>query len=90
MAGLTGVRNVRDDIEIGYDADPVDVDRGSPGRAGPLRADRRRQRRAGRHHGRRMTLTGHVRTWAEHDAVVGAAWMASGVSDVRDDLAITG
>ena len=39
--------------------------------------------------GNTVTLTGHVRTWAEHDAVVGAAWMASGVSDVRDDLDIT-
>jgi osmotically-inducible protein OsmY len=37
-----------------------------------------------------VKLTGHVRTWAEHDAVVGAAWMANGVLDVRDDLAITG
>jgi len=37
-----------------------------------------------------VTLTGHVRTWAEHDAAIGAAWMASGVADVRDDLAITG
>jgi osmotically-inducible protein OsmY len=37
-----------------------------------------------------VTLTGHVRTWAEHDAVIGAAWMASGVSDVHDDLDITG
>ena len=35
-------------------------------------------------------LTGHVRTWAEHDAVVDAAWMAPGVSGVRDDLYITG
>jgi osmotically-inducible protein OsmY len=37
-----------------------------------------------------VTLSGHVRTWAEHDAAVGAAWMANGVIDVRDDLAITG
>src|SRR5258708_984685 len=37
-----------------------------------------------------ITLTGHVRTWAEHDAAVGAAWMANGVIDVRDDLTITG
>jgi osmotically-inducible protein OsmY len=37
-----------------------------------------------------ITLTGHVRTWAEHDAVVGAAWMAAGVIDVRDDLQVTG
>jgi osmotically-inducible protein OsmY len=37
-----------------------------------------------------ITLTGHVRTWAEHDAVIDAAWMAGGVLDVRDDLQITG
>ena len=37
-----------------------------------------------------ITLTGHVRTWAEHGAVVGAAWMARGAVDVRDELQITG
>ncbi len=37
-----------------------------------------------------ITLTGHVRTWAEHDAIIDAAWMPSGVSDVRDDLVVTG
>jgi osmotically-inducible protein OsmY len=37
-----------------------------------------------------ITLTGHVRTWAEHDVVVGAAWMAAGVIDVDDDLQVTG
>ena len=90
VAGLTGVRNVRDDIEIGYDADPADVallvqdalDRYA------LVAD---DSDVGVYtSGNTVTLTGHVRTWAEHDAVIGAAWMASGVSDVRDDLDITG
>ena len=37
-----------------------------------------------------ITLTGHVRTWAEHDAVVGAALMARGVVDIRDELEVTG
>ena len=37
-----------------------------------------------------VTLTGHVRTRAGHDAVVSAAWMAGGVMQVRDDLDITG
>ena len=37
-----------------------------------------------------ITLTGHVRTWAEHDAVVGAALMAQGVIDIRDELEVTG
>jgi len=40
--------------------------------------------------GNTVTLDGHVRTWAEHDAAVGAAWMASGVDEVLDDIAITG
>jgi osmotically-inducible protein OsmY len=39
--------------------------------------------------GNTVTLTGHVRTWAEHDAAA-AAWMASGVMDVADELYITG
>ena len=37
-----------------------------------------------------LTLTGHVRTWAEHDAVVDAAWMARGVNDVNDVLTVAG
>jgi osmotically-inducible protein OsmY len=37
-----------------------------------------------------ITLTGHVRTWAERDAVVGAALMARGVIDVRNNLQVTG
>ena len=36
--------------------------------------------------GTTVTLTGNVRTWAEHDAVVDAAWMAGGVADVHDEL----
>jgi osmotically-inducible protein OsmY len=40
--------------------------------------------------GNTVTLDGHVRTWAEHDAAVGAAWMASGVYAVIDDIVITG
>jgi len=40
--------------------------------------------------GNTVTLTGHVRTWPEHDAVIDAAWMAGGVNDVNDILTITG
>jgi hypothetical protein len=35
--------------------------------------------------GTQATLTGHVRTWAEHDAVLVAALMAGGVIDVCDE-----
>jgi osmotically-inducible protein OsmY len=37
-----------------------------------------------------ITLTGHVRTWAEHDAVLAAVLMAREVIDVRDNLQVTG
>ena len=40
--------------------------------------------------GNTVTLRGHIRTWAERNAVVSAAWMAGGVMEVRDDLDITG
>jgi osmotically-inducible protein OsmY len=90
VAGLAGVRNVFDDIEISYAIDPVDVD---------LHVQQALERSALLPDGSDVTtetkdgiitLTGHVRTWAEHDAVVGAALMARGVIDVRDELEITG
>jgi len=90
VAGLAGVRNIRDDIEIGSDANPADVAAGVQDALDryALVAD---DSDVGVYtSGNTVTLTGHVRTWAEHDAVVGAAWMASGVSDVRDELDITG
>jgi BON domain len=37
-----------------------------------------------------ITLTGHVTDWAEHDAVIRAAWAGLGVTAVHDDLVITG
>ena len=40
--------------------------------------------------GSTIALASHVRTWAGHDAVVDAAWMARGVLDVRNNLVITG
>jgi osmotically-inducible protein OsmY len=90
VAGLTGVRNVRDDIDIAYDADPVDVDlhvQDALDRYALIPDDSDVQVDV---KGGIVALTGHVRTWAEHDAAVGAAWMANGVIEVRDDLAITG
>jgi osmotically-inducible protein OsmY len=88
VAGLTGVRNIRDDIEIGYDADPADVDmlvQDALDRWAliPDDSDVKAHTR-----GTTVTLTGHVHTWAEHDAVVDAAWMASGVNDVNDVLTV--
>jgi osmotically-inducible protein OsmY len=39
--------------------------------------------------GSAVRLTGCVRTWAEHDAVVSATWMANGVTEVIDELEVT-
>ena len=90
VAGLVGVRNVKDDIGISYDADPVDVtvfvqdalDRNAlVDDDSDISVDTS---------GNTVTLRGHVRTWAERDAVISAAWMAGGVTQVRDDLDIIG
>jgi osmotically-inducible protein OsmY len=90
VAGLTGVRDIKDDIEIAYDADPVDVTllvQDALDRYALIPDDSDVTVDTS---GNTVTLTGHVRTWAEHDAAVAAAWMASGVMDVADELYITG
>jgi osmotically-inducible protein OsmY len=90
VSRLVGVRNVKDETEIWINADPVDVtlliqdalDRNALiADDSDVAVDTR---------GNTVTLTGHVATWAERDAVVAAAWMAGGVMDVADELYITG
>ena len=90
VSGLAGVRNVSNEIDISYDLDPVDVDlhvQQALDRSAlvPDGSDVTADTKDGI-----ITLTGHVRTWAEHDAVLAAALMARGVIDVRDDLQVTG
>ena len=90
VSGLVGVRNVENDIDISYVIDPVDVDlhvHEALDRSA-LVPDDSDVKSATKDNV--ITLTGHVHTWAEHDAVVGAAWMALGVLDVRDELQVTG
>jgi osmotically-inducible protein OsmY len=90
VAALTGVRNIKNDIQIANDADPVDVTMHVQNALDryaliPDDSDVVVDTNANT-----VTLSGHVRTWAEHDVAVDAAWMAVGVYDVRDDLYITG
>jgi osmotically-inducible protein OsmY len=91
VAGLTGVRNVKDEVDIDYDAaDLVDVTglvQDALDRNALILDDSDILVDTA---GNTVTLTGHVRTWAEHDAVIDATWMASGVYDVVDNLIITG
>ena len=90
VAALTGVRKVRDETEIAWDADPVDVtiavqDALDRSALVPDDSDVVVDTNANL-----VTLTGHVRTWAEHDAVLDAAWMTPTVCDVDDRLVVTG
>ncbi len=90
VGGLTGVRNIRDDIEVGQDADQLDVDilvQDALDRWALIPDDSDVSVDAS---GNTVTLRGNVRTWAEHDAVIDATWMASGVNDVNDLLNVTG
>jgi osmotically-inducible protein OsmY len=90
VAGLTGLRNIRDDIDLSYDADPADVTllvQSALDRNALIADDSNVSVDTT---GNTVTLSGHVRTWAEHDAVVSAAWMAGGVFKVRDELNVTG
>jgi osmotically-inducible protein OsmY len=90
VAGLTGVRNIRDEIEIIHDANPDEVTflvQAALDRYALIPDDSDVVVDAS---GNTVMLSGHVATWAEHDAVIDATWMASGVFDVRDNLFITG
>jgi osmotically-inducible protein OsmY len=91
VGGLAGVRNIKDEIDIDCDAaDLVDVTalvRSALDRNALILDDSDVRVDA---NDNVVSLTGHVRTWAEHDAVVGAAWMASGVYEVVDDLTVSG
>jgi osmotically-inducible protein OsmY len=91
VGALTGVRNVKDEIAIDHDAaDLVDVTalvQDALDRNALILDDSDVLVQTA---GNTVTLTGNVRTWAEHDAVIDSAWMASGVYDVIDNIVITG
>lgn len=92
VAGLTGVRNVIDDIEVFGEqeqvADVTGLIQSAIDRYATVPDDS--DVYAGTGDDGVVTLTGHVRSWTEHDAVVDAAWRGVGVKAVRDDLVITG
>ncbi|MCW2930341.1 MAG: hypothetical protein JWM19_1303 [Actinomycetia bacterium] len=90
VAMLTGVRSVKDDIEISWDADPVDVITAVQGALDRYAVIPDDSDVIVETTGNAVTLTGHVATWAEHDAMLDAAWMTPAVYDVYDRLAVTG
>lgn len=90
VGGLTGVRNIKDEIGLVFDVDPADVN--------PLVKEALDQhavpvddsRVATNISGNTVTLIGHVRTEAQRDAVVRAAWRGHAVMAVVDQIEITG
>jgi osmotically-inducible protein OsmY len=90
IAGLTGVRNIVNDVEIFSEVEASDVsmlvqDAIERWALLPDGSDVVVKASDGT-----ITLTGHVVNWYEHDAVIDAAWMGTGVKNVRDDLVVTG
>jgi osmotically-inducible protein OsmY len=90
VAGLTGVRGIINDIEVFSDVEAADVTElveDALDRYALIPDDSDVMVNASNG---TITLTGHVADWAEHDAVIRAAWNGLGVTAVRDDLVITG
>lgn len=90
VAGLVGVRRIKNEIDIVNDADPVDVTLNVQDALLRYSLIRDDSDVLVETDGNTVTLVGHVRTWAEHDAVIVATWMTPGVFDVFDELLVTG
>jgi osmotically-inducible protein OsmY len=90
VAGLVGVRNIKNEIEIINDADPIDVTLNVQDALWRYSLIPDDSDVVVETNVNAVTLIGHVRTWAEHDAVILATWMTPGVFDVFDELVVTG
>lgn len=89
VTGLTGVRNINNEIAVLHDTDPADVRwhiRRALERCAPSPDETEVTTNVS---GNTVILTGHVRTSAERDTVLDAAWLAHGVMAVIDKLQIT-
>ena len=90
VAALPGVRGIRNKVEVKYETEPADVTllvHSALARYALVPDDSDVRAVTTRN---TVTLTGHVRTATEHDAVIGASWMANGVYTVIDELQVTG
>ncbi|MGO8956897.1 MAG: BON domain-containing protein [Streptosporangiaceae bacterium] len=90
VARLTGVRGITDEIEVFSDveaAQVTDLVQDALDRYGLMAVDT--DVRVDASDGT-VSLTGHVRTWAEHDTVIAAAWRGVGVKNVRDYVVVMG
>ncbi len=90
VSGLTGVRNVKDEIQFVFDVDPADVNRLIRQALDGHEVPPDDSHVVTNTSGNTVTLIGHVRTQAQHDAVVSAVWRGHAVMAVIDEIEITG
>jgi osmotically-inducible protein OsmY len=91
VSGLTGVRNIRDEIVLVFDVEPTDVNWLVKEALDQHQVPADDSEVVAIASGNTVTLIGHVRTQAQRDAVVAAAWRGHAVMAVIDDqLEITG
>jgi osmotically-inducible protein OsmY len=87
VRNLHGVKDVRNEIELDRGATAVEVE-------GDIEKAFQRNARIDASEvevesaGGKVTLRGSVRSWAEHDAALEAAWAAPGVNSVDDRLSV--
>ena len=87
VRSLMGVRGVSNLINVTPKVSPGDVEK-KIHEALARQADREARHLAITVNGSQVTLRGKVHSWAERNAVQGAAWAAPGVSLVVNDLAV--
>ena len=87
VRNLMGVRGVSNLINVTPKVSPGDVEK-KIHEALARQADREARHLAITVNGSQVTLRGKVHSWAERNAVQGAAWAAPGVSLVVNDLAV--
>lgn len=87
---LAGVVAVRNEIEVLAAAQELDVMSGAIERAFERNAQTRAEAIKISVLDGRVTLTGDVASWAEHDAAMAAAAAAPGVREVDDRMTVTG
>jgi osmotically-inducible protein OsmY len=90
VSGLTGVRNIKDEIQLVFDVDPADVNRLVRQALDCHTVPFDNSHVVARASGNAVMLGGRVRTRAQRDAVVAAAWRGHAVMTVIDELEITG
>ena len=87
VRSLMGVRGVSNLVNVTPKVSPADVEK-KIHEALTRQADREARHLAITVNGSQVTLRGKVHSWAERNAVQGAAWAAPGVSLVVNDLAV--